>query len=38
MSRLILFLKLEIFIILAADTICNCTEAADELFQHTLGR
>ena len=29
--------KKEIFIILAADTICSCTEAVDELFQHTLG-
>ena len=24
------------FIILAADTFCSCTEAVDELFQHTL--
>ena len=37
MNRPILLLKMEIFIILAEDTICNCTEAADELFQHTLG-
>ena len=29
--------KKEIFIILAADTIVSCTEAVDELFQHTLG-
>ena len=26
-----------IFTTLAADTICSCTEAVDELFQHTMG-
>ena len=31
------FEKKEIFPILAADTICSCTEAVDELFQHTMG-
>ena len=30
-------LKKEIFPISAADTICSCTEAVDELFQHTMG-
>ena len=29
--------KKEIFLISAADTICSCTEAVDELFQHTKG-
>ena len=29
--------KKEIFLISVADTICRCTEAVDELFQHTLG-
>ena len=29
--------KKEIFLISAADTICSCTEAVDELFQHILG-
>ena len=33
----ILLRKKENFIILAADTICSCTEAIDELFQRTLG-
>ena len=32
----ILLRKKENFIILAADTFCSCTEAVDELFQHTL--
>ena len=31
------FEKKEIFIILAADTTCGCTEGVDELFQKTLG-
>ena len=33
----ILLRKKENFNILAADTICSCTEAVDKLFQHTLG-
>ena len=33
----ILLRKKENFIIFAADTICSCTEAVDELFQRTLG-
>ena len=32
----ILLRKKENFIILAADTFCSCTEAVDELFQHTF--
>ena len=30
-------LKIQIFIIVAADTICSCTEAVDEQFQDILG-
>ena len=33
----ILLWKIDINFFLAADTICSCTEAVDELFQHTLG-